>query len=53
MVVWGFRAKCWSGVEWMEWIPLRLLRLLEHLAVLINDSIAIKKSMMVALFEET
>ena len=25
----------WSGVEWMDgWIPLRLLRLLEHLAVL-------------------
>ena len=25
-------AKCLSGVEWMDgWIPLRLLRLLEHL----------------------
>ena len=31
MALWGFRAKCWSGVEWMDWIPLRLLRLLEHL----------------------
>ena len=30
MAVWGFGAKCWTG--WMgEWIPLRLLRLLEHL----------------------
>ena len=33
MAIWGFGAKCWmewSG--WMDgWIPLRLLRLLEHL----------------------
>ena len=29
-------AKC--GLDWMgEWIPLRLLRLLEHLAVLTNS----------------
>ena len=33
MALWGFAAKCRSGVEWsgVEWIPLRLLRLLEHL----------------------
>ena len=32
MALWGFAAKCLSGVEWMDgWIPLRLLRLLEHL----------------------
>ena len=50
----GSTAIC-KMCEWMmEWvIPLTLLRLLEHLAVLINDSITIKKSMMVALFEET
>ena len=29
MALWGFRAKCGTGVD--GWIPLRLLRLLEHL----------------------
>ena len=31
MALRGFRAKCWSGLDWSGWIPLRLLRLLEHL----------------------
>ena len=34
MALWGFGAKCWTGLDWTGvdgWIPLRLLRLLEHL----------------------
>ena len=32
MALWGLGAKCGTGLDWMDgWIPLRLLRLLEHL----------------------
>ena len=31
IALWGFRAKSGTGVDGVEWIPLRLLRLLEHL----------------------
>ena len=31
IALWGFGAKCWTGVDGVEWIPLRLLRLLVHL----------------------
>ena len=32
MALWGLVAKCWTGLmEWSGLIPLRLLRLLEHL----------------------
>ena len=31
MAVRGFGAKCWTGWSGVEWIPLRQLRLLEHL----------------------